>query len=57
MIRDMSAEAKSCVRHSVSQFYIYIFLSNIGLRRGENLSKISHLLFQLCSKLYYTCGV
>ena len=41
VIRDMHAKAKSCVktrhvktRHGLSQF----FVSNVGLRQGENLS-------------------
>ena len=43
VIRDMYAKAKSCVktRHGLSQF----FVSNVGLRQGENLSLVLFLLF------------
>ena len=43
VIRDMYAKAKSCVktRHGLSQF----FVSNVGLRQGENLSPVLFSLF------------
>ena len=43
VIRDMYAKAKSCVktRHGLSQF----FVSNVGLRQGENLSPVLSSLF------------
>ena len=43
MIRDMYAKAKSCVktRHGLSQF----FVSNVGLRQGENLSPVFFFFF------------
>ena len=43
MIRDMYAKAKSCAktRHGLSQF----FVSNVGLRQGENLSPVLFSLF------------
>ena len=43
VIRDMYVKAKSCVktRHGLSQF----FVSNVGLRQGENLSPVLFSLF------------
>ena len=43
VIRDMHAKAKTCVktRHGLSQF----FVSNVGLRQGENLSPVLFSLF------------
>ena len=43
VIRDTYAKAKSCVktRHGLSQF----FVSNVGLRQGENLSPVLSSLF------------
>ena len=43
VIRDLYAKAKSCVKtkHGLSQF----FVSNVGLRQGENLSPLLFSLF------------
>ena len=48
VIRDMYAKAKSCVktRHGLSQFFFFFFfVSNFGLRQGENLSPVLFSLF------------
>ena len=48
VIRYMYAKAKSCAktRHGLSQFFCFcFFVSNVGLRQGENLSPMLFSLF------------
>ena len=47
VIRDMYAKPKSCVkiRHGLSQFFVVVVVSNVGLRQGENLSPVLFSLF------------